>query len=443
MSKVTNNADEKLGPEQIRRGQRRLLIEGAFSAGMAASLSGLFLTGLVVKLGGQAQHVAWMQSALLLGGVFQVATNSILNRVGSRKRFCLVALAVVRLTRAAMAVLPSVTLLGVDPSRLLQPLGILMLLGGVFGMSAEVVRQSWIADLVPTSVRGRFLGRRVQITAAVTAVVIPAYAWLVAAWQASGHDALIAFQIVIGIGVGSGLASLWCIGRVPEPPMQHETTATSLLKSLQLPLRHEQYRRFIALHGSFSFATGVCGGFFHLFMLQYLGMSYILIAATDLVSHLVGILAAPHWGTLADRWGTKRMLTTALVAKTIFPFLWLGVSPQWWYIVFVVILVRMFNTAQEIGFVNLGLQLAPRQDRAAYIAMEHSFNNVARAAAPALAGALAAAIGDRVWSVAATPWTALHVLIVLSGVMRLASLVLLRGIRHPDQRGAKQRPKTG
>jgi MFS family permease len=167
-------------------------------------------------------------------------------------------------------------------------------------------------------------------------------------------------------------------------------------------------------------------------MYTFLGMSYWLISWTDFVTHLVGLTAAPTWGMLADRWGTKRMLTVALTAKAIFPFLWLAILPQWWYLVFAVVAVRVFNTAQEIGFVNLGLRLAPEADRAAYISVYRGCNNLARAIAPALAGVLAALIGDRVWQAGPIPVTALHVLIIISGVLRLGSLLWLRKIREPN-----------
>lgn len=169
-------------------------------------------------------------------------------------------------------------------------------------------------------------------------------------------------------------------------------------------------------------------------MLHFLGMSYSLIAVTDFLSQLVGLVAAPYWGRLADRWGTKRLLTLALVAKAIFPFLWLGVLPQWWYMVFPVVLMRVFNTAQQIAFLKLALHLAPREDRAAYISMDRGLNNLLKAVAPAIAGVVAAKIGDSVWHLGALPFTALHFLFLLSGLFRLMALACLYRIREPRER---------
>ena len=424
--------DTALSPQQVRHGQRLFLVETGLVRLMMASLTGLCLTGLIIELGGDARHVGFMQSAMLLGGVFQVGTNSILTRVHSRKRFCLVALGFVRVLRLGIAALPLLLWLDWPGTLVMYPLGALLFVGAVFGMSAEVVRQSWIADLVPVGVRGRFFGWRAFIGGFVLMVAVPAYGWFADFWKDTGGEGVYAFQILIAFGAGSGFASLWCVWRVPEPPMHRASRPTSLARSIALPFRHGQFRWFIALHSSFSFAAGFCGGFFHYFMYTFLGMSYWLMSWTDFVTHLVGLAAAPTWGKLADRWGTKRMLTVALVAKAIFPFLWLAILPRWWYLVFAVVVVRLFNTAQEIGFVNLGLNLAPEADRAAYISVYRGCNNLARAIAPALAGALAALIGDRVWQVGPVPVTALHVLIIISGVLRLGSLFWLRKIREPN-----------
>jgi len=398
---------------------------------MMVSVSGLFLTGLILELGGEAFHVGMLQTAMLLGGVFQIGTNFVLTRIGSRKRFCLITLGTVRVLRLLIAALPLLILLGVDRSRLIWPLGGLLLLGGICGMSAEVARQSWIADLVPAALRGRFFGYRVAIGGIAAMVVTLLYGGFVDAWKAAGHEAVGAFQILIAFGAGAGFVSLLCVWLTPEPPMHRTARPATFGESVRLPLRHPRFRGFVILHGSYSFAVGFCGGFFHLFMLQFLGMRYSWIAATDVLSQLLSVTGAPLWGRLADRWGTKRMLTLALIAKGVFPFLWLGLMPQWWHLVFAVVLVRMFNSATQIGWINLALELSPEENRAAYISMYRSVSNLARAISPFLAGLIAAAMADRVWAVGPLPVTSLHVLFVISGVLRLGSLVWLRKVAKP------------
>lgn len=86
----------RLSEDQVRLGERMFLIETGLVRAMMASVTGLFLTGLVVELGGAVEHVGAMRSAMLLGGAFQIASNSVLTRLGSRKRFCLITLGVVR-----------------------------------------------------------------------------------------------------------------------------------------------------------------------------------------------------------------------------------------------------------------------------------------------------------------------------------------------------------
>jgi MFS family permease len=254
-------------------------------------------------------------------------------------------------------------------------------------------------------------------------------------WKAGGWEPVGAFQILIAFGAGAGFASLVCVWLTPEPKMDRPERPTRLAESIALPLRERRFRWFVLLHSSYEGATGFCGGFFHLFMLTFLGMGYRWIAATDVVSQLVSLAGAPLWGRLADRWGTKRMLTLGLVVKAVFPLLWLGLLPQWWYMVFAVVLLRAFNSATEIGWVNLALDLAPGRDRAAYISVDRSAANLVGAFSPFVAGMVAGAIGGRVWQVGAVPMTALHVLIVVSGLLRLALLVWLRKVEEPARPG--------
>jgi len=444
MSLTVEQTPRPPGDEQarsFRRGRALLLAETAFARCVGVTLSGTFLTALVLALGGDKFEMGAAVAAGQIGSVGMLVANPILNRLGSRRVFCLVSLGLVRLLRIVIAALPLWVYLGVARGQLIWALVAALVASAVFGMSAEISRRSWISDLVEPPLRGRFFSRRVMIGSLTNMVVLLAGGWFLDRFYAPPADRLTGLAVVIGFGALMGWSGWLLLWRTPEPAMSLPRRRTGLLRSVALPWARPRFRPLIVAGASNALATGVCGGFFNLYMLQHLGMRFAWVAAVNIVGELVAIAGAPVYGAWADRAGARRVLTVAILVKGVFPALWILVAPETWPLAFVVVLARTFNSAGQISWLRLSLNLSPARNQAAFLAMHQALMGAGHAVGALSGGLLAEWMKQfhmALWGFQLVP---LHVLFAVSATLRLASATVVRFIREPQRALRRVRPQ--
>ncbi len=426
---VSGSADSRLR----RRGRALLLTESAFARCVGATLTGTFMTAMVLAFGGRVDSLGLTLGAGQVGAAGMLLANPIINRLRSRRRFCLIWLGVVRTLRLVVAALPLLIYEGVDPRSLYWPFVGCVFVSWFFGMSGEVSRQSWIAALVPPARRGRFISWRTMIGMLVHAAVLIAGGKLLDHSEALTGQPLLGLAGLISFGAVMGWigwALLYC---TPEPPMVQPRRPTGLLRSLALPFRRARFRPLLLLSSASALATGVCGGFFSYYMRNHLQMSWARIGWVDTAGLLAGMMCAPLFGRWADRFGARRVLTVTMIVKGVFPALWILVTPTLWPLAFVVVLARTFNSAGQVCRLRLSMNLSPARDQAAFLAMHLVLMCLGGAVGAVSGGQLSAFLERAQFApvVAGFQVVPLHVLFLVSAVLRLACVPLLRFIREP------------
>ncbi|HET6430383.1 MAG TPA: MFS transporter [Phycisphaerae bacterium] len=417
----------------LRRGRALLLAESPLATTLGMTLSGTFLTAMVVGFEGGVFEVGLATAAGALGAVGMLVSNPLINRIGSRRRFCLITLGVVRSLRMVISGLPLLVIVGWAPRSMYWPLVGCVLVSAMFGTAAEISRRSWISDLVGPTERGRFFSRRVMLSMLASIIILPTGGMLLDRMPRTGGQPMTALAVLVGFGAAVGWVGWLLLYRAPEPPMAPPRRQTGLGQSLILPWLRPRFRPLLAVAGANALACSLAAGFFDIYMLRHLGLSWKWIAAVNTVGQLAALAAAPLFGRWADHSGARKVLNTSFWCKGIFPALWILVAPAWWQLVFVVVLVRAFNSAGMICWARLSMNLSPPRNRAAFLAASQAIVG-AGGAVGALAGGTLVALLDR-WDFsldlggfAVVP---LHVVFLLSAVMRVTTIPLLRYIREP------------
>ena len=422
--------------DDLRRGRRLLLTEQAFAAALAATMGGVFLTALVTALEGTARELSWVFAAGYLGQVGMLITNPILNKYRSRRKLCLVDLGAVRVLRVVLSILPLLMYLGIARKSLILPIAACHLVSVFFGMSAEISRRSWIADLVPPSARGIFFSRRVIISSSMNVAVLYGGGKMLDWFMRSGIESLLANAIIIGWGALMGVVGWVLIYRCPEPPMAPPRRETglmdSLAKSLVMPWTHPRFRPLILVALAWSFSVGFAADFFILYMRTHLAMDYAWIAAVCVSGELLSIFGAFFWGKWVDRWGARRVFTISMIVKAIFPALYILVQPSAWPLAFAVNACSVFNSAQMICWLRLSLNLSPSRNQAAFLAMHQAMMGLGQAIGTLSAGFLAGVLATvHLPTIGGFVIVPLHVLFAISMVLRMSTVPLLRFVREP------------
>jgi MFS family permease len=282
------------------------------------------------------------------------------------------------------------------------------------GMLLSPARSSWLADLVPAKVRGRYFGVRAAISGAV---YIGTFYMFSGVLQFFHEQALIGFALLFFVAFASDVICLLIYCKIHNTPVTPEKDTKFGFFDFLGETRQRNLGKFILFIAFFQFAVYIASPFFAPFMLGDLHFTYIFFALVFSTEFLAKVLIVTFWGKYADKAGNLKVMRIVSFALPFIPLLWI-VSHS----VFYLVLVQLLSGACWAGFDlcsgNFIYEAAPPGKRLKYIAY-HKALSTAFMALGALTGAYLLGVVRPVlgYNILA--------LFVLSGVLRLAVTVVM------------------
>lgn len=433
------NAEDAPSPYTtlLRRDALRLsLYDGVFAVQYSTLAGGPLLAAFLLALGASPAQIGLLAALPLLAGLAQpLGAELIRRRGGWRKPVCLAAvLTDLLLWPASLAA----TFLLPPPSAVLVILGVLTLQYAAESVSA-VAWTSWISDLVPPRLRGRFFGHRNFVTNALGALTAAGAGYVL---QWTGPTVLSAFAVLIVLGMGFRGVSYWFLSRHPEPEPA-STPDGSFWAQLRRPLRHEGFGRFITYAVAWNLSVHLAAPFFTVYMIREAGLgadTVMLFTALGTGANLVG---QRLWGPLCDRWGESTVLRIAGFLVAVQPIWWLFTTPSGWGPSLMGGLIAFGGFiwgGHLLAHGNLMMRLAPSLGKTSYFATQAALSGLFGAFGPLLGGALATMLpaGDTGVSLFGVDLlSGLKGLFLVSAAFRLGAWGLFHRIPVPRRDGGE------
>jgi MFS family permease len=390
-------ADRRASPRQAAR---QLDIYGALQATMVALSGGVFLTAFALSLGADALVIAVLAAVPLAAKLSQLFTSAHIERAGHWPRTALVCGAIARVLLLAAAAVP--LLFGQGPSAA-RALVVLVALSSLAASFFDLALLTWMAELVPVSIRGRFLGQRNrnsgvagQVAALAAAVVLD---WI----SGAGQGSPILFAALFGVAGVIGLAAIPVLARVPPPRRStSRVELTPLRTMLVTPLRDGNFRTFLGFAVVWHVALGMSAPFLIVFMLEGLELSLLQVTLLGAATTMTGALTMEYWGRLGDHFGTKTVVRTGTYLITVPTLLWLFVTPEnAWPIVPIHVLSGFGWGAYNTNVNNMVLKIAPDGRGPSYVATLSAVAGSAEAVGPFISGVIISTtrewLGSSLW----------------------------------------------
>jgi MFS family permease len=326
-------------PSPLRRSLTLAYANGAIW-GAASGLASVSLIAYFAReLHATGAAISWILAAPSLVGLSRLLTPWWLDRVASRRRFCVGMF----LTSAAMlGFLPVAAAPGAlaDSQHSLIALGSLWTLCQTLEFIGVVALWSWFGDLVPATIRGRFVGRReAWLTAGL---VVGGFAAALATWawqrhcQAIGQPELLWKSYAACASFGAALAALATLplarmgdgsrNRSASPP------AKPTWRGLVAPLVDRRFRRLMWFGLCYSVANGLVQSPRQIFLASILKLELAEKRSLDAASRGLQIALMPRLGGVVDRRGNVRLLVVswAIVSLGTLCFLFAAPQARWW-----------------------------------------------------------------------------------------------------------------
>jgi len=363
MAKTTKNPHNL--QEELHRDLNLIILAVTFGMAYMTVYNGPPLNAFIRSLGAGDFVFAVIMAMPVFSGLLQLVASIVLQKAGRRKGLFITSGLIQRLILIPTALVP---LLLPDQFKGTRILLVLLLIAINSGAQAFMIisYSSWMGAMVPTEIRGRYFSKRTLISTITSLIVAPlAGLFLDKVPGTTGYAIL--FLIVAVLGVIDILFFFW----IRDPAMTPQTEVKPIHMHIMQPLKDANYRQFILFSTAFQFSLNLSGSFFTPFMLEHLHMSMLAITIlTQTTMSLFVILSVGRIGSLMDRFGTKTVMSVAVIIIMVLPAFWFFATPENYLVT--IFLVQMLAgvvwPAYEMGTMNLSIWLAPEEERPSYLA---------------------------------------------------------------------------
>jgi MFS family permease len=276
-----------------------------------------FILPFAIFFGADALQTSLVQGMSQLGvAAAQLIGAALIARIGRRKRLSRVTVAI---HAASWIVVFAAAALTRNPWTI-----VVLYALGVFATSLSGPGWlSWMNDLVPVSMRGRYWGKRNMIAGLVQFCAIATTGMVLRAAEPAGHT-LLAFGVLFGLAALARSGGVIALGYQDEPPMEREPAASRQgILAFLASLRHDDFGRFVVFSVLMTFSVNIMGPVLSVYLLKSVGLDYFSYTAVTMVSMVLSFLAMNYWGPLTDRFGNRRILIVTSIALPVLSFSWI------------------------------------------------------------------------------------------------------------------------
>lgn len=411
------------------RSLRLSIVEGALFSVHSAIVNGALLTGYALALGANDFLLGLLTAVATLATLGSVAGAHRLGRLGRRKPMMVKGLMFSRSIWLCLGLLPFLPL---PPVLRIILLLAIVLVATTAAYYSDIGWMSWMTDLVPGQIRGRYFSQRNSILGAIGMFTGWGAGWVYDRLNLAVGFVGAFFPILL-FSVVCGLLSVYILARIWEPPL-HGEKPVSLQHTLCLPLRHGAFRLLLILCGLWALATGIAAPFFQPQMIKNLHMSFSSIGLYAAVSGIVNLAFQPLWGRLIDRVGNRPVLLLNIIGVTGLPLLWLLARPGFLLPIWVdAVLTGIFWPGILLTLFNLAMITAPTENRSAYLASFKLVPGLSTCVGALLGGGIAHLLRDVTLPFVGQNIVNFHILFILSSIGRFALWPLVWRLKEEHQ----------
>ena len=394
---MTEKYPERLSYEETQKGLRLVIIDGITNQTMESLTKGVFLVGLALQLDASNFVVGLLGAIPFLSNLFQIPAILLVEKYKDRRNIVTICSFIGR----AFLLVVALAILIPDKQLALTIVIIAVALRYSFGALAHCAWNSWMRDLVPKVILGKFFSKRMSITTTIAAILGLGAGffldWMQATYPDSGAQGYIALYVT---GFISAMIGVIVISKVPHPRLRQLEVKTysgkfSFRHMIKAPLKNENFRKLILFLMSWNFAINLAAPFFAVYMIKTLKYDMFFVVSLTIMSQLVNASSLRMWGKKTDKYSNKTVLR---ICGTLFVFCIFG----WTFatypdkreyttalLIVLHVLMGVALSGVSLSTANIAMKMTPSSKATSYLAINTVLSSCAAGVAPLFGGLFA------------------------------------------------------
>jgi MFS family permease len=403
-------------------------VEGAFANVFIVLTGGAFLTGLALHLGANDFEIGLLGAIPFLAQLAQLLSAYLIDHGQNRKKLTVWSSVLAR--QIWWLIVPILLLKG---EWRLEAFLTILVISSASIMVATPGWMSWMAELVPDRVRGRYFGMRSSVIAITTLAATIVGGFVLDGFHVIHREGL-GFAVIFGAGCAFALAAVTILNRLPDIPASAATGGFSW-SNLMKPIKNRNFRHLLLVFGAWNLAVGIAAAFFAAHMLVNLKMSFGQIALYLSVAPIIGIVLNRPWGAVIDRFGSKPVIVLSTFGIALIPLIWLFPRPGFlWILALEAVYSGILWTGFNLAAFTVPIANSPRRARTTYLAVFSVVTGIAFFVASLAGGTLAETWRFVHWQVGKQTIVNYQLLFAISAVLRLAAASLVLTFHEPGEK---------
>jgi len=198
-----------------------------------------------------------------------------------------------------------------------------------------------------------------------------------------------------------------------------------------LPMRDENFRRFLLYNCWWMLAVGIGAPFWQPFMMQKLNMSLFEVQIYGSINIVAAILVLRLWGRFIDSFGNRTAMRLIILLGGFNPMVWLFVTPRNYPLLYLeAITSGVMWAGAGLVATNFVLSIAPNARRQLYSGVSGAFSGIAMMTTMLVSGAFL----PRHLEIGGFRLEPEQVLFALTGIARWSAQIPLSWVREPRSR---------
>ena len=248
---------------EVNRSLRGFIVASGFwgAWGQTVGIGTAIFTGYALLLGADEAYIALLTAVAYLLAVGQLVSPLLGKWIRDKKLFIIGMGFAEILFRGLIVAIPFL----LAPSMHLSALLLVVSLGLLFGYAISPFYSTWIANTIPEAIRARFTSQQ-TIVSTVVAMVAGIAVGQIIDWFPVSHKQE-GFTLLFAGATVFGWLGYVALARAPFPQSAARVASSGSLSMLLQPFRDTNFRRAVLFYGLWTFAIGVGGPFYCVFML--------------------------------------------------------------------------------------------------------------------------------------------------------------------------------